>query len=132
MGFREWVFKVESTADILKVMKIIKEHNSFEGDDDNHGDPLYVCNFIRCKNPKYPTCYYLAVCNSGGEAGVWNFLEGKYPVGKITGPWDEIPHNKTNKCKLLWPKKDENNDFIISPFDNKNIRVPKDDFDYDI
>ena len=132
MGFREWVFKVESTADIRKVMKIVKEHNKFEGDDNMHGDPLEVCNFIRCKNPKYDTCYYLAVCNSGGEQGIWNFLKDKYPSEKITGPFDKIPHNKTNKYKSIAPIKKEDDDYVMSPFDNKKIKVPKYEFDNDV
>ena len=124
MGFREWVFRVETTADIRALMKIVKEHNEAP-EDVEAGDPLCVAALVRCKNPKYPTCYYIPVCNSGGEPSVWKFLEGKYPIDKITGPFDKIPRDKTNKYKVLWNTKDEDRDHMVSPFDGKKVRVPR-------
>ena len=117
MGFREWVFKVENNKDIRTVLKIIKDHNDLPCSSPR-GEDLFIGSIIKCDNTKYPTCYYLNVCNGGGEMFVWNFIDGKYPSEKIIGPFDKIPHYKTNTYTEI-PKHDK---YFISPFNEKKIK----------
>ncbi len=131
MGYREWVFKVKSTADIRKVFRIVKQHNELSGDDPKFGDTLEIINFIHTTNPKYPDYYSLVVCSSGGAEAIWNDLADKYPANKIIGPEDKIPHDKTNKYEGIKPITIKNERFVVSPFDGENVKVPKVEFNYE-
>ena len=127
MGFREWVFLVNNTKDIRKVINIVIKNNQSPEEDYEEefcGGTLCVSGLICVKNTQYPTYYYLAVCGSGGESGVWNFIDGRYPSKKIIGPWDKLPHYGTNNCELLWRYENKKNDYIKSPFDNETIAIP--------
>ncbi len=118
MGFREWVFIVENNKDIRTVLKIIDKHNHLS-DDSERGEFVEIGSIAKCKNKKYPTYYFLNVATGGGGQAVSDFVYARYPHHKIIGPFETIPHRKTNVYTQIPQKR---NKYLISPFNGHKIK----------